>query len=247
MFIGAGTAANVVTVAVGSLIGLWLGDRMPAATRTLVTQALGLFTLVIAGTSIMHILSAEFTSAVGGAGQLVVLGSLLAGALVGSWLRVEDRLDDLAAWLQARFQKDSASADQEKFVTGFVTATIVFCVGPLTILGSLSDGLGRGADQLLVKAVMDGFAAIAFASSLGVGVLASALSVAVIQGTLTLIGYAAGSFLPAASIDALTATGGIILLAVAFRLLDLLHIRLGDLLPALVIAPAATWALSLAF
>ncbi|WP_028708560.1 DUF554 domain-containing protein [Propionicicella superfundia] len=245
MFIGVGTVTNVVTVVVGSAIGLWLGDRLTAGTRTLVTQVLGLFTLVIAGMSIVRISSADLAAAVAGAGQLVVLGSLLAGALLGTWLRVEQRLDDLAGWLQGRLQGGVASVDRERFVTGFVTATIVFCVGPLTILGSLSDGLGQGADQLLVKSVMDGFAAIAFASTLGVGVLASALAVGVIQGSLTLLGFLLGSFLPAAAVDALTVTGGVILLAMAFRLLDLLHIRVADLLPALLVAPTLTWALSL--
>lgn len=121
----------------------------------------------------------------------------------------------------------------------------MFCVGPLAILGSLSDGLGRGADQLYVKAVLDGFAAMAFASTLGWGVLASALTVGILQGALTVLGYFAGDVLSVAQIDALTATGGVILLGLGLRLLDLKQIPVGDLLPALVLAPALVWLVGL--
>jgi uncharacterized membrane protein YqgA involved in biofilm formation len=118
-----------------------------------------------------------------------------------------------------------------------VTASLVFCVGPLTILGSLSDGLGLGADQLVLKAVLDGFASIAFAASLGVGVMASAVTVAVVQGLLTLVGYLVGDFLPAAHLAAITATGGLLLLGVGLRLLRIRQVPVGNLLPALVVAP----------
>jgi uncharacterized membrane protein YqgA involved in biofilm formation len=126
---------------------------------------------------------------------------------------------------------------RERFIEGFVTASLVFCVGPLTILGSLSDGLGIGPDQLLLKATLDGFAAIAFASSLGAGVMASAVAVAVIQGLLTLVGYLIGDFLPAAHLAAVTATGGLLLLGVGLRLLQIKLVSVGNLLPALLVAP----------
>jgi uncharacterized protein len=113
----------------------------------------------------------------------------------------------------------------------------VFCVGPLTILGALSDGLGLGADQLLLKAALDGFASIAFAASLGVGVMAAALAVAVIQGALTLVGLLIGDFLSAAHLEAVTATGGLLLLGVGLRLLDIKRVPVGNLLPALLVAP----------
>ncbi len=124
-----------------------------------------------------------------------------------------------------------------RFIEGFVTASLVFCVGPLTILGSLADGLGLGADQLILKAVLDGFAAIAFAASLGAGVMASAVAVAVIQGTLTLVGFALGDFLPPAHLAAITATGGLLLVGVGLRLLAIKMVPVGNLLPALVVAP----------
>jgi hypothetical protein len=126
------------------------------------------------------------------------------------------------------------------FVEGFVTASLVFCVGPLAILGSLSDGLGLGINQLALKSVMDGFTSIAFAASLGWGVAASALVVGVYQGTLTLLGWALGSVLSTAQIALLTATGGLLLVGIALRLLRIRQVPVGDLLPALLVAPILT-------
>jgi hypothetical protein len=126
------------------------------------------------------------------------------------------------------------------FVEGFVTASLVFCVGPLAILGSLSDGLGLGINQLALKSVMDGFTSIAFAASLGWGVAASALGVGVYQGTLTLLGWALGSVLSTAQIALLTATGGLLLVGIALRLLRIRQVPVGDLLPALLVAPILT-------
>ena len=244
MFIGIGTVVNVATVVVGSLIGIALGDRIPERMKDLLTSVLGLITIVLGLFAVTAMNSSALADAVGSAGMLVVLVALLAGALLGSSLRVEDRLEQAAGWLRRRFAN---AGDEARFVDGLVTATLVFCVGPLTILGSLSDGLGRGADQLLVKAVLDGVAAMAFASALGWGVLASALSVALIQGSLTLVGYLAGDVLTAAQVDALTAAGGVILMGLGLRLLNLKQIPVGDLLPALLLAPPLVWLTSLLF
>lgn len=238
--IGLGTVVNVATVAVGALLGLAIGDRLPERTRRRVTDVLGLVTLVIGAQNVATIGSAAVRDALGGgqAALLVVLGSLLVGAVLGSTIRLEDRVEALAGRLRDRL--GGAGGDRHRFVDGLVTATLVFCVGPLTILGALSDGLGRGADQLVVKAILDGFAAVAFAATLGVGVLASALAVAVIQGSITLVGVVAGDVLPAAHVDVLTVTGGVVLLGLGLRLLDLKQVRVADLLPALVLAPLLT-------
>src|SRR5664279_1050709 len=148
-FTGLGTVINVAAIVVGSLLGMAVGHRLPDRTRWVVTDCLGLTTLLMAGLSAFKVTDPSLTSAVGaGAPVLLILGSLL------------------------------------------------FCVGPLTILGSLSDGLGKGIDQLTLKAVLDGFAAVAFASSFGIGVLLSAVSVAVVQGLLTLLGVFLGAMLP---------------------------------------------------
>ncbi len=242
MFIGIGTVTNVVTVAAGALIGLVLGNRIPGRTRELITSTLGLITLVLGIQSAAALGSDALAAVVGGGGMLVVLGSLLAGGLLGSWLRIEQGLESAADRVRRRFSRDGETGT---FVDALVTPTLLFCVGPLTILGSLSDGLGRGADQLIVKSVMDGFAAVAFASTLGIGVLFSAVAVGVLQGSLTLLGFLLGDFLPMAHIDALTATGGVILLALALRLLHLKQIPVGDLLPALLVAPLLVQAVAM--
>jgi uncharacterized membrane protein YqgA involved in biofilm formation len=136
--------------------------------------------------------------------------------------------------------EELTSPDQvarERFIEGFVTASLIFCVGPLTILGSLSDGLGRGPDQLILKSVLDGFAAIAFAASLGPGVMASVVAIVVVQGSLTLVGVFIGDVLAEAYIAAITATGGLLLIGVGLRLLQIKAVPVGNLLPALLVAP----------
>lgn len=235
MFPGFGTLVNVATVIVGAAIGLLLGHRLPQRTRDTVTDALGLVTLLIGGLSAVEVTATVFSDAVGSSAPvLIVLGSMLIGGIVGSLLDIERRLEDLGVWLQYRFK---AGGSRARFVEAFVSSSLVFCVGPLTILGSLSDGLGLGAQQLLLKATLDGFASIAFAASLGIGVMASALAVAVIQGSLTLVGVLIGDFLPAAHLAAITATGGLLLVGVGLRLLQIKAVPVGNLLPALVVAP----------
>jgi uncharacterized membrane protein YqgA involved in biofilm formation len=235
---GIGTLVNVATVLVGATLGVLLGNRLPTRTRDVVTDALGLVTLLIAGTSAMAVLDDDLADKVGdSAPMLIVLGSLLAGGIVGSLLRLESRVESFGGWLQGRLSGGADSAERHRFVEGFVISSLVFCTGPLTILGSLNDGLGNGADQLFLKAALDGFAAIAFAASFGWGVAASALTVIVVQGSLTLLGLALGDVLPDAHLAAITATGGLLLVGVALRLLRVREIPVADLLPALLVAP----------
>lgn len=268
LFVGAGTALNVLTVLLGGSVGLLLGARLPERVRLVAMDALGLGTLAIAVLSILDVTAPELREAVGRGAALVVIGAALLGGVVGSLLRIEQRLEQVGHRLRALLLREPAGATaatgaggphdgaaaatdgatdgdagsrtvggQARFVEGFVTASLVFCVGPLTVLGSINDGLGRGIDELAVKSLLDGVAAAAFASALGSGVLLSALSVAVVQGTLTLLGYLLGDLLDAAQVAALSATGGLVLLGVGFRLLRLRDIPVGDLLPALVAAP----------
>lgn len=242
MFIGLGTVVNVATVLVGATVGLLIGHRMAERTRSLVTDALGLTTLVLGFFAAQSLLGPAVAAELGsGVALLVVLGALLPGALLGSWLRITERLEAAADAARRRFGRDEG----EHFVEGIITPTLVFCVGPLTIMGSMSDGLGLGADQLLVKSVLDGFGAVAFAASLGVGVLFAAGVLGLFQGSLTLVAFLAGGFLSTVQIDVLNATGGIILLGLGIRLLGLKEIRVGDLLPALVLAPVVTWLVGL--
>ena len=243
VFIGAGTVINVATVLVGGLLGVLIGGRLPERTSRLITQVLGLFTLVLGGYAIGNGLSTALSAEVGAhAGLLIVLGALLLGALVGAGVRLEDRLDAGAAWVQKKLAREQEGPS--RFAEAAVTATLVFCVGPLAILGSLSDGLGHGAQQLIVKSMMDGFAATAFAASLGIGVVVSILPLALYQGAWTLLGWGFGAVLTAGQVDALGAAGGIILLGLGIRLIGLARIRVGDLLPALAIAPTLVWIVS---
>jgi uncharacterized membrane protein YqgA involved in biofilm formation len=235
LFIGIGTVVNVATVLVGSTLGVLIGHRLSHRTRDLVTDALGLVTLLIAITSALTVSDAALSAAVGtSAPVLIVLGAMLIGGITGSLLRIEERLEGTGSWMQHRFSRGKG---ESTFVEGFVTASMVFCVGPLTFLGALSDGLGRGADQLFLKAVLDGFASIAFAASFGWGVAAAAIVVLVIQGLLTAVGALLGNVLPEAHVTALGATGGVLLIGVALRLLKIKQIAVADLLPALVVAP----------
>jgi uncharacterized membrane protein YqgA involved in biofilm formation len=238
LFPGIGTLVNVATVLVGATIGVLVGHRLPQRTRDVVTDALGLVTLLIAAISAAAVLDEGFAREVGdSATVLVVLGALLIGGIAGSLLRIEARLEDLGGGLQRRLSRDGDGDARRRFVEGFVSTSLLFCVGPLTILGSLSDGLGLGPDQLLLKAALDGFASIAFAASFGIGVMVSVLGLAVIQGTLTLAGFLIGDFLPAAHLAAITASGGLLLLGVGLRMLGLKRVPVVDLLPALVVAP----------
>jgi uncharacterized membrane protein YqgA involved in biofilm formation len=238
---GAGTLLNMGTILVGSGLGVLLRGRLPERTRVTVTDALGLVTLVIGGLNVAALGDREFRAAVGEGGTLlVVLGALLVGGIVGSLLDLEARLEGTGAWLQRRLAREGGNEARARFVEGYVSASLVFVVGPLAVLGSLSDGLGRGIEQLALKSTLDGFASLAFAASLGWGVAASALSVGVVQGALTLLGYLLGGLLPAALVSAVTATGGVLLLGVGLRLLALKLVAVGDLLPALVAAPLLT-------
>jgi len=167
---------------------------------------------------------------------LIVLGSLLIGGVLGEWWRIEDGLQRLGEILEARFASgDPASG---RFVRGFLTASLVFCVGPMTILGSIQNGLTGDYSMLAIKSVLDGFGALAFASSLGVGVLFSVLVILIYQGGISLLAAQLNTVLTAAMMAEMTAVGGVLLLGIAISsLLEIKPIRVGNFLPALVLAP----------
>ena len=223
------------------------GTGCRVRTRETVTDGLGLVTLLIGGLAAAEVTAPVLAGVVGEAAPvLIVLGvgadrrdRRLAGRHRGAGSTGWGTGCADCSHRRSRPGAEGAESDpaRERFVEGFVTASLVFCVGPLTILGALSDGLGLGADQLILKATLDGFAAIAFAASLGVGVMASAVTVAVIQGPLTLVGFLLGDFLPAAHLAAITAAGGLLLIGVGLRLLRIRMVPVGNLLPALLVAP----------
>lgn len=257
--IGLGTLINIVTILVGSAAGVAFGNRLPERTSRTITDALGMVTLVIAASNIVAFRDPDFVAVAGSGSLLVVLASLIVGGTIGSLARIEDRLEGFGGWLQRRLGAregrrgaagaqaatggEAAAAARARFIEGFVDASLIFCIGPLAVLGSLSDGLGRGIDQLVLKSTMDGFFSIAFASTMGWGVAASAIAVGAYQGALTLLAVALGGVLPAAVTASMTATGGILLLGVGLRLLHIRQVAVGDMMPAIVVAPVITAAL----
>ena len=235
---GLGTLLNVVAILVGSSIGVLIGHRLPDRTRHAVTDGLGLMTLVVAALNIAAITDADYVEAVGSGGTvLVVLGAILIGGIAGSLLNIETRLERFGGWVQSRFK---GAGDRSSFIDAFVSTSLLYAIGPLAFLGAMSDGMGRGIDQLVLKSVLDLFASIAFAASLGWGVAASAIPVGILQGAFTLVGVTAGSALSAALIASLTVTGGVLLLGVGLRILNIRMVPVADLLPALIVAPILT-------
>ena len=231
--VGLGTVLNIIGIAGGGAIGAIAGHRMREDSRVLTTDLLGLVTGLSAALSVKAVLSDKLSAAVGTTWPLfIVLAALLIGASIGSLLRIEARLELFGETLKNRFAKEDGG-----FVEGFLSASLIFCIGPLAIMGAFDDALGVGIDKLVLKSVLDFFASIAFAASLGWGVAASAIAVGIYQGALTVLGLVLGSIWDAAQIDAMTAVGGLLLMAISLKLLNIKHIAIGNVLPALFVAP----------
>lgn len=229
-----GTFVNVATIVVGTIMGVAVGAKIPMKTRTLITDALGLVTFISGASACAALWNRSYVDEVGGGKPiLITLGALLVGGIIGSLLKIEERLDSVGERLKNRF----ARGDDSQFVTGFVTASLIFVIGPMAILGSISDGLGTGNELLILKSIMDGFAAIAFAAALGWGVGVSALSVLIYQGAWSAVGAIMGSAMQEYQIDAITGVGGLLLIGIGVKLLNLKTIAIGDMLPALLVAP----------
>jgi uncharacterized protein len=230
-----GTFINVAAILVGALAGTLLGDRLPERLRETVMHALGLVTLAVGMDGALAAFRPPL-SELTRASVLLVLTSVLVGGVVGEVLRIEDRLNTIGDALKRRF----ASGDHHaRFTEGFVVATILFCVGPMAILGSIQDGLSGDYQLLAIKSLLDGFAALAFASALGWGVGFAALPILVYQGTITLAAKSVSDAFTPEVVAGLTAAGGILILGISLRLLELKRVRVGNLLPALLFAPVA--------
>ncbi len=247
-----GTIINILAVIIGGAFGLFFGAHLPDRLKATVIASLGLFTAAI---GIQMFLETE--------NPLVVLGALLVGALLGEWWRIEDGLQHLGRVLEERFvpapamfpsddadgtapepASDSRFAPRGNFIRGFLTASLLFCVGPMTILGAIQDGLTGNYELLAVKSVLDGFAALAFASTLGVGVLFSTLVILVFQGGISLLAVQLNALVTTPMLNEMTAAGGVILIGLAISsLLEIKKIRVGNFLPALIIAPLIVWVL----
>jgi uncharacterized protein len=221
-----GTIVNATAILIGSGIGLAAGRRLPERFQRIMTAGLGLSTLLI-GTQM----------ALKTQNVLLVIASMVLGGLAGEWLDIEGALDRIAERLKTWARSGSGT-----FVTGYVTASLIFCVGPMTIVGSIQEGIGKGADLLYTKSLLDGVASVAFASSLGIGVSFASVTVVLFQGALTLLGTKLAFLLRPEVLGELSATGGLLILAIGFLLLDLKRVRVANLLPALAIVVALTMA-----
>lgn len=221
-----GTLVNTATVIAGAGIGMIVGERLPERIKKIVITALGLITLWIGMTMVVQ-----------GRKPLLIVISVVAGAIIGELLRIEDRLEQFAEWLRLRLRSEAP-----QFVLGFVSASLLFCVGPMTVVGSLEDGLKGDSTLLVTKAIMDGFAAMALASGLGAGVLFSFLTVLVVQGGLTLLGSQMQFALEPGVLQPMTAVGGILILGLALRLLQVKPVPVANFLPALIIIVALAYA-----
>jgi len=228
-----GTLLNIITVLIGGLVGLFFGSRLSQRIRQTVILGLGLFTAAIGVQLFLKT-----------GNPIVVLVSLLTGGILGEWWQIEDGLRSLGAWLENRFGRHTEldlSARQDsraRFGRAFLTSSLVFCVGPMTILGSIQDGLTGDYSLLAVKSILDGFAALAFASTMGEGVLFSIPVILIYQGGLSLLADQVKSVVTEGMMNEMTATGGVLLMGIAISsLLEIKPIRISNFLPALLIAP----------
>ena len=241
--IGLGTLVNIATIVTGSAIGVAIGHKLPERTHRVVTDGLALIVLVMGGMNLASLGDADYVSAVGPAATfLIVVGSIIIGSIIGSLIGIETRLAQFGDVLHARVSRGTSGKNsaRERFIQGFVDASLIFAIGPMAILGAFADGMGQGADQLILKSILDGFGSIVFATALGWGVAFSAIPVGIWQGLLTVLAFALGSVLDGAQIAAITATGGILLLGVGIRVMGLKAVSVADMLPALVVAPVMT-------
>jgi hypothetical protein len=217
-----GTIINVAAVLVGGTAGLLLGSRVPERWREMLMDGVGLVVIIIG-----------LQMALKTANVLIVLGSILVGGILGEWAGLEGRLEATGDWLKERLR----GRGQARFTEGFVAASVLFCVGPMAVLGAINDGLRGDYSLLAVKSALDGISALAFASTMGVGVLFSSLAVLAYQGGISLLAGLAQSALSDAVVREMTATGGVIVLGIGLRLLQLRQLRVANFLPALLLAP----------
>ncbi len=212
-----GTIVNSVAIIAGSLIGLLFKGGISQSYKTTVMQAVGLAVVLIG------LKGAFKTDEI-----LLMIASLVLGGLLGEYLAIEDKLEKAGKWLEARFSRNG-----NNIATGFVTASLIYCVGSMAIVGSLESGLAGNHQTLYAKSILDGVASIILASTLGLGVMFSAAAVLVYQGAITLTATLIKPFLTPAAINEMSAIGGVLIMAIGINLLEIKKIRVGNLLPAI--------------
>jgi uncharacterized membrane protein YqgA involved in biofilm formation len=228
-----GNIINFFAILLGSGVGILFGSRLSENLKTTVIAGMGLFTAAV---GMQMFLKTE--------NALIVLGALIFGAIIGEWLGVEESLQKLGVWLEKRFSGNSEGGSS-RFVRGFLTASVLFCTGPMAVLGSISDGLRGDYLTLSIKSVLDGFISVAFASTLGIGVAFAAIPVFIYQGIISLLAAQLNAIVTTTMMNEMTATGGVLLIGIGISsLLEIKKIRVGNFLPALAIAPLIVLALS---
>lgn len=230
---GLGTLVNLATVTVGGIAGVYAGHRFPERMRLTIMQGLGLATFAVAVVGLEPLLDADR----GLRRAVIMIGALTLGAVIGEAMRLEMRLENLGDRLRRRFAPEGET--KSRFVEGFVVASTVFCVGPLTLLGAVEDGLGLSIRLLAIKSTLDGIAAIGFASVYGWGVLASLLTLAVYQGAVTALAVVIDPILTTEVLAQLGVIGSLLVLGIALRLLEIKEVAIVNLLPALFLGPLA--------
>lgn len=213
-----GTLVNAGAVIAGGVVGLLLGSRIPSRYSVTFFQAIGLFTLLLG-----------FSMGIKTNNPLLVVFSLILGGLLGTWLNLHERIEQSAGYIQKKLKLKSGS-----FNEGFITAFLMFCMGTMTILGAIEEGMGGEPKLLLIKSLMDGFSAIALAASLGIGVLFSAIPLLLYQGGISVLGYAVGESISQTMIDEISATGGVLLIGLGITILGIKKIEVMNLVPSLL-------------
>ncbi len=226
-----GTFINMGTVFIGSLLGIMLGDRLPDNVRQIVMHGIGLMTLVVG-----------MQMALQTQNILIPLFSILIGGILGEWWHIDGGLNRFGGWLEMRTGQFFGDSDERSLTRAFVMASLVFCVGPLTVLGAIQDGLTGDYSLLAIKSLLDGFTSLAFAASLGPGVILSLITILIVQGGISLLAMVVGGGLGVVTrttpwVVEMTASGGVLILGLGLLLLEIKRIRVANLLPAIFLAP----------
>ncbi len=245
-----GTVVNTFTVLIGSLVGLAVSAKLPERYRLIVLNSLGLVTIALgidaavlrfADTVEMFAPLVPDGKTYGARVAMVMIGSLIIGAIIGTALRIHEGIESLGAWIHGRFSGQNGAT----FAEGFLTASVIFCVGPLTLVGCLQNGAYGDPSYLYIKALLDGFCSIALASAFGWGVFASILTVFGFQAALAMLAWWAAEPLDDLSIGLMTAVGGVVLLATALMILEIKKIPAANLLPGVFLPPLVVWIVEL--
>jgi len=223
-----GTIVNTFAIIFGGILGLLFGHALPEKMKRTVIQGIGLSVLLIGGSMALQTKN-----------PLVVISSLVLGGILGEWIDIELRLQHLGEWLERKFAK---KGQESGFTKAFVTASLIYCVGAMAIMGSLESGLTGNNNILFAKSMLDGITAIVFASSMGIGVLASAIPVLIYQGAITLAAGLLQGVLSTPVIAEMSATGGLLIVGIGINILEIKEIKVGNLLPSIFIAvPITLW------